>query len=58
MTEYVVLDEEAFRQMVSGGVVKTRSRSGVEIHIILSDIGFNQMARAIENAVQDAKRSN
>lgn len=42
----IMLDEECFRCLVRGGVV----HSG-KIRIALSDIGFDRMSKALEDAV-------
>ena len=50
MTERVALGEEDFRTLVSGGVVKQRSPGGVEVEILLLDIGWDRMEHALEAA--------
>jgi hypothetical protein len=50
----VALNEEAFTALVSGQVATVRGYTTagvVTIEIILSDIGFAQMQRAIERAI-------
>jgi hypothetical protein len=48
---YLRLDEAVFRTLVAGGEVVLTTPT-VEAHIILADIGFVQMRRAISDAVE------
>lgn len=48
-TKGIMLDEECFRCLVSGGVVHAG-----KIRIALSDIGFARMYKAIEQAESDS----
>jgi len=43
----VALDEGAFRQLVAGQVLKVIVGDGDRIEIILSDVGFIPMLRAV-----------
>lgn len=45
----LVLDESAFAALVAGRAI-TMMSDGVTVEIILSDIGFRTMERAIERA--------
>jgi hypothetical protein len=43
----IALDEAGFRQLVAGQVVLERTTSGLRVEIILSDIGWTRMIRAV-----------
>jgi len=43
------LNEEDFRCLVSGGILTVHKINGPEIKIMLSDIGFHRMRKAIED---------
>ncbi len=45
----ILLDEDDFRCLVSGGILSVKKNDN-QIDICLSDIGFNRMDRAIEDA--------
>ena len=47
--KYVSLDEEDFRCLVRGGILKV-DKGKYSIHIILKDIGFGRMDKAIHDA--------
>lgn len=49
----VVLDEADFRALVSGQVVATQTATGRLVQIILSDIGWDAMDRALTDAVRN-----
>lgn len=54
MTIRIVLDEQNFRDLVRGKVVKVRSQTviGEEVEIILADIGFERMDELLWQAEQ------
>lgn len=51
----VALDEDAFRKLVRGEVVRVRSR-GLWVELILSDIGFGRMEKALVDALADQRK--
>lgn len=50
MTANIALNEEQFRKLVAGGIVVDAHPSGIVVKIILSDIGFERMRKAIDDA--------
>lgn len=55
MTEItkIKLEEDDFRCLVSGGVLIHKiPKYGKEIQIILSDIGFDRMEKAIDDVIE------
>lgn len=55
---YIVLGEAEFRDLVAGRVAKTATASGGQlqpVEIILSDIGWERMTRAIAVAMGRGK---
>jgi hypothetical protein len=50
----LVLNEEAFRELVAGKVVKLMTTTNTPIELILSDIGWERMFSAIRDADDDA----
>ena len=53
----VRLDEQEFRDLVRGAVVKTRSSQGEEVELILADIGFARMLDLVKGAIIEVKTS-
>lgn len=47
----VALDEVRFRRLVAGQVVATAAAGGERVEIILSDIGWQRILRAIVDAM-------
>jgi hypothetical protein len=47
-----VLDEEAFRELVAGKVVKLMTTTNTPLELILSDIGWSRMLQAIDDAMR------
>jgi hypothetical protein len=48
----IVLDEEAFRALVAGAVASFPTLGDRNVEIILSDIGFDRMLIAVEDAIE------
>jgi hypothetical protein len=48
----LILDEEAFRELVAGKVVELMTTTNTPIELILSDIGWSRMLIAIEDAMR------
>ncbi len=47
----VALDEGAFRTLVAGGTVAVRLSDGGQAEIILADIGWSQILRAVLDGI-------
>jgi hypothetical protein len=50
MVCHIALNEEQFRDLVAGREVREVHQSGLVIKIILSDIGFPAIQKAIDDA--------
>jgi hypothetical protein len=57
VTIHLSLNEEMFRTLVAGGIVEDKARVGrdgseveIVVKLILSDIGFYKMRRALDDA--------
>jgi len=50
MKYHAVLDETSFRLLVAGKPATIKLPDGNEVALILSDIGWSRMLRAIEDA--------
>lgn len=50
----VALDEEGFRALVRGEVVRLRTADDHLVELILSDIGFGRMVDAVNAAIIEA----
>lgn len=48
------LDEEAFRKLVRGEVVRLRTQGDHYVELILSDIGFDVMLGCVHEAIVEA----
>jgi hypothetical protein len=46
------MDEAAFRDLVGGKIVKLRTAGGEEVEIILSDIGWGLMLKAVHEVME------
>lgn len=51
-----VLDEDAFRKLVRGEVVKLRTADDHYVELILSDIGWGRMEKALVDALKESER--
>ncbi len=47
----IVFDEEDLRCLIRGGILKIKSPSGIEVEMILTDIGFPAISRALTDAM-------
>lgn len=47
----IALGEAEFRDLVAGRVARTKTASGQPVEVILSDIGWERMTRAIAVAM-------
>lgn len=63
MTIHLSLNEEQFRTLIAGGIVEDSAvvgrddkRVSIVVKLILSDIGFERMQRALDDA-RRARRS-
>ena len=52
---YVKLEDEDFLKLVSGGQVDKTDRNGNQVHLILSDIGWDRMTENIRTAMSESK---
>lgn len=52
----IALGESEFRDLVAGRVAKSRAASGLMVEVILSDIGWERMTRAIAVAIGPSER--
>jgi hypothetical protein len=57
MQARVSLSLEDFKKLVAGKIVTKRAQDGIDVQIILSDIGFDQMFGAIADAVESGNAS-
>lgn len=56
MKAYVALDEKDLRHLVSGQSVTKLAVNGIEVDIILSDIGWGRIWAAVEDGYATHKR--
>lgn len=50
-----VLDEAAFRALCRGEIVTVPGNPSVTLKLILSDIGFDRMGQAVDDAMEGRK---
>jgi hypothetical protein len=55
LSAYVRLDFDGFKKLVDGEAVPLRTVGGLEVRLILADIGYLQMYDAINDARQRAR---
>ena len=56
MKAYVSLDEKDLRALVRGESVAKLAPSGLEVDIILKDIGWGRIAAAVQDAWESFRR--
>lgn len=57
MKAYVALDEKDLRALVRGESVAKLAPNGIEVEVILKDIGWGRISAAVQDAWESARRA-
>ena len=49
-----IIDEPELREFIAGRPVTVRSNGGLDIQIVLRDIGWDRIRQAVDDAISDA----